>query len=371
VNNGSLAWGDYDNDGDLDLAIAGWTGSARLTRIYRNTGGAFTDSGVSMTGTNYGQVAWADYDNDGDLDLAVCGWAGGSTRVTSIYRNQAGAFTDIDAGLPGVTNSALAWGDHDNDGDFDLLVSGYEGIVGFGVRVVSSRVYANDNGAFADAIAGLEGSDGRGNVEFCSNAWGDYDNDGFSDIVLAGWTEAPGISTRVSRVLHNTGAGSFANISAGIGAVQYCSVGWADYDNDGDLDVSNSGQVGGADWVRTRIHRNDFAATANSIPGAPGGLSAIVLGSDVTFSWTAASDLETPAGGLTYNLRVGTSPGTDNVCSAMSDLTSGFRRLVAAGNAQKRLSWTLHGVTRPLYWSVQAIDGAFAGGQWAPEAQVP
>jgi len=180
------------------------------------------------------------------------------------------------------------------------------------------------------------------------------------------------MSTRVSRILrNNSGAGPFIDINAGLGAKQYSSVAWADFDNDGDLDIATSGQVGGSDWEQTRLHRNDVAVTVNALPSAPGGLSASVSGSNITFSWMPASDIETPTAALTYNLRIGTSSGTDDVCSAMANLTTGYRRLPALGNAQKRLSWTLQGVTPPLYWSVQAIDGAFAGGAWAPEAQVP
>jgi hypothetical protein len=138
--------------------------------------------------------------------------------------------------------------------------------------------------------------------------------------------------------------------------------------------------VGGADWERTRIYQNPGAEDlgggsipypSNTAAAAPGNLSANVSGSDITFTWTAANDAETPAGGLTYNLRVGSTPGDDNVFAGMANLTTGYRLLPASGNAQKRLSWTLHGVVRPVYWSVQAIDGAFAGGAWAPEAVVP
>lgn len=367
VNNGSLAWGDYDNDGDLDLAMSGWTGTTRLTKVYRNDGGAFSDSGVALIGVNYGQVAWADYDNDGDLDLAVCGWAGGTAHVTRIYRNQNGAFSDANAGLPGVAFGALAWGDYDNDGDLDLLISGRPQ----GPNSIS-RIYRNTNGAFADAAAGLGGADGRGAVEFCSSAWGDYDNDGYLDVVVSGWSDVLGNGFRVTRILRNNPLdGAFVNSNAGLPALQYSAAAWADHDNDGDLDIAISGQIAGADWERTRIHRNSVAITANTPPGAPGGLSAVVSGSSVTFSWSAASDGQTPASGLSYNLRVGTSPGTDNVMSGMANLATGYRRIPAIGNAQQRLSWTLHGVSLPLYWSVQAIDGAYAGGAWAPEAVVP
>ncbi|MBL8879708.1 MAG: VCBS repeat-containing protein [Phycisphaerales bacterium] len=372
VNNASLSWGDYDNDGDLDLLVTGWTGAARLCAIYRNSGGSFVDAAAGMTGVNYGRAAWVDYDNDGDLDVSVCGWAGGSTRVMAIYRNDAGAFSAVNLEIPGVKNGSLAWGDMDNDGDLDLLLSGYGGTGGFGVPLVFSRIYANNGGAFTDALAGLEGADGRGGVEFCSNAWGDYDNDGLTDVIVAGWCQAPGIQTRVSRILHNNGDSlPFTDISAGLGAVQYSSVAWADYDNDGDLDIVVSGQVGGADWEQTRLFRNNVAITQNTPPTAPGNLSASVSGSDIIFTWTAALDAQTPQGGLSYNLRVGNAPGTDNIFPAMANLTTGYRHLPAIGNAQKQLSWKLKNINRPVYWSVQAIDGAFAGGEWASEALVP
>lgn len=372
VNNGDLAWGDYDNDGDLDLAMCGWTGTERITRIYRNNGATFTNSGVNLIGVNYGQVQWADYDNDGDLDLAVCGWAGGSTRVLRIYRNANGALTDITAGLPGVEYAAMCWGDYDSDGDFDLLASGYRGSGAWGSTVITSTIFANDGGVFSDAGVGLGGTDGRGHVQFCSNAFGDYDNDGLVDVIVSGWCETPGMATRVNRILHNNAdAGPFTDINAGLGAMQYCSVAWGDFDNDGDLDIATSGQVGGADWERTRIHRNTFALAPNNPPSAPSGLSATVNGTSVTFDWAAATDDVTPAGGLSYNLRVGTTPGSDNIMCAMANSTTGYRRLPANGNVQKRLSWTLNGITGPVYWSVQAIDSAYAGGAWAPEAHIP
>jgi len=78
--------------------------------------------------------------------------------------------------------------------------------------------------------------------------------------------------------------------------------------------------------------------------------------------------VQTPALGLSYSLRVGTSPGSCDVFSGMSGTSNGYRRVPALGNAQKRLSWTLKNMPAgPLYWSVQAIDTGFTGSPWAPE----
>jgi len=64
----SLSWGDYDNDGDLDLALAGSDVGVRVSNIYRNDGGNFVDIGASLTGVFIVLFSWGDYDADGDLD---------------------------------------------------------------------------------------------------------------------------------------------------------------------------------------------------------------------------------------------------------------------------------------------------------------
>src|SRR5437867_5135833 len=86
LEEGSAAWGDYDNDGDLDLAICGISASGPITRIYRNAGGVLTDIGAGLTGVYDGALAWGDYDNDGDLDLVVVGNTGPGP-ASIIYRN--------------------------------------------------------------------------------------------------------------------------------------------------------------------------------------------------------------------------------------------------------------------------------------------
>jgi hypothetical protein len=95
-------------------------------------------------------------------------------------------------------------------------------------------------------------------------------------------------------------------------------------------------------------------------------LSSTKVGDVLILSWSAATDTETPSAGLTYNLRVGTTPGGSEIISAMAHPTIGLRRLPQLGNAQKR---TTRSVKVPnaaaYYWSVQAIDAGFVGSAFA------
>ena len=79
VMRGSMAWGDYDNDGDLDLLSAGCavlSGSDNCaevynTSLYQNNGGSFSEINTILPDLDSGSVAWGDYDNDGDLDVYI------------------------------------------------------------------------------------------------------------------------------------------------------------------------------------------------------------------------------------------------------------------------------------------------------------
>jgi predicted nucleotidyltransferase len=265
VDQASVSWGDFDGDGDLDILLTGKNSSNQLiSRIYENNGdGTFSDIVAGLVGVTYSSVAWGDYDGDGDLDILLTGLNFTYQPISRIYRNDAGTFTDIVAGLEEVGYSSVAWGDYDEDGDLDILLSGrasrVDPITGVNLNYPISRIYRNDGeDGFIDIEDGLVEDDRiLEGVAKSSVAWGDYDGDGDLDILLTGdkSTNQP-----ISRIYRNNGADSFEDINAGLEGVDNSSVAWGDYDGDGDLDIlltGNNSLPEATTLPISKIYRND------------------------------------------------------------------------------------------------------------------
>ncbi len=238
-----VAWGDYDNDGDLDLYLAQANGQAN--KLFRNNGdGTFADvtSGpLGDPGTSYG-VAWGDYDNDGDIDLYIANFG----SANKLLRNDGvSGFTDVTGGTPlGDVGSGcgVAWGDYDNDGDLDLYLSNF--------NAEANKLFRNDGGGSFTDVTGPPLNDAGSGMGV---AWGDYDNDGDLDLYLVNYNGA-------NKLFRNNGGGSFTDATSGpLGDAGFgygCA--WGDYDNDGDLDLylANGGGTGD-----NRLFRNDGGGT--------------------------------------------------------------------------------------------------------------
>ncbi|MEO9474626.1 MAG: T9SS type A sorting domain-containing protein [Cyclobacteriaceae bacterium] len=244
TNGGNLDWADYDGDGDLDLIVSRSTSlsdDSFLLKFYENDEGVFTsrtDVGLPLKLSH--RAIWGDYDQDGDPDLAVIVEDDLNEIRGEIYNNHEGFFTNIGASLPLASEGSLAWGDYDNDDDLDLLITGYK-------WPSSSAIYRNDEGTFVDIEAGLAG------VSRGSAAWGDYDDDGDLDIVLTGSAIGDLTPTGVTPSAHiyrNNGDQTFTNIEADLLPVLYSSSAWGDYDNDGDLDLVIAGFT---DWFAQEV----------------------------------------------------------------------------------------------------------------------
>jgi hypothetical protein len=355
VTDCALAWGDCDNDGDLDLAVAGMSVSGPLTRVYQNTGGDFGAYSAPLADVSRCSLAWGDYDNDGDLDLAVAGEDVFGGCITTIYRNTKDDFIHSGISIIGVKDCSLAWGDYDSDGDLDLAVAGYNDVFG-----PVCRLYGNNGGVFTVLGSAFV------NLDRYSLAWGDYDNDGDLDLAVAGGSAGGG----VAKVYRNDGD-DFVDAAAAITPAERGSLAWGDYDGDGDLDLAVAGHDGVSG--RTSVYRN-LSVFANTPPSLPTGLETTVdeVRGIVTFAWNPATDAETPQAGLTYNLVVRDESGMPLYVPGMDHPFTGARLVPAMGNVQHCTTYTLGWLLPGEYtWSVQAVDSALCASPWPPPPPPP
>ncbi len=356
VKKGAVAWVDFDNDGKPDVLLAGESASGRITKLFHNNGdGSFAEvTGLALPGVSECSVAFADYDNDGRVDFAIAGNSD-SGPITKIYHNEgAGQFTDINANLTGVTSASVCWGDYDNDGKLDLAFCGERTD---GTKI--TRICRNTGSGFIEQDLGLPGASG-------ALEWGDFNFDGTLDLILLGEQNT---SPSLPRVCVNNGDGTFTVYPVAISEVGYkhTALAWTDCNDDGKPDLLLCGETAGG-FPGTFIYRN-LTAAANTAPNPPGGLSATFENNTLTMSWAAATDAQTPQAGLTYNIRVGTTPGAADIVSGQANYSTGKRNVLEMGNAYNNLSWQINNLApRTYYWSVQAIDGSFAGSAWASEA---
>ena len=247
-NTHAVAFGDVDGDGDLDLAV-GNTGTGDYQNVvYLNDGNGHFDSGLEFgTGSDTTHsLAFGDVDGDGDLDLAVGngrlrpGLTEGLQNVVYLNDGTGHFDTGINFGTGSDHTFSVVFGDLDGDDDLDLVV-GNQG-EGFGEQ---NYVYLNDGtGHFDTAIEFGTGSD----ATWFALALGDADGDGDLDIAVgnAGVTgstySTPG---EQNMVYLNDGTGHFdVGVYVGTGSDVTTALAWADVDGDGDLDlaVANTGQ---------------------------------------------------------------------------------------------------------------------------------
>jgi len=158
--NGSSAWCDYDNDGDPDLIICGQTASSAssVTRFYKNepTGRLVEDTNQDFIGLKAGSFKFSDLDQDGDQDLIMSGWnVLLNSNVTRIYKNEPlGTYTEIEAGLGfGVSYGTIESADFDLDGDIDFIIAGADSTENLATDVLSlNATLIQNNGDFSFTV---------------------------------------------------------------------------------------------------------------------------------------------------------------------------------------------------------------------------
>ncbi|MEN6626844.1 MAG: FG-GAP-like repeat-containing protein [Candidatus Sumerlaeia bacterium] len=363
VSTSGLAWGDVNNDGRVDLAFTGGTDTGKLSKLYLNGGGGkFTDSGVALPTSLDPALSFADMNNDGWLDLAI---------GNEIYKNNgaSGTFTKV-ATLADGYNSVHAWGDYNGDGLLDLAYARINDNYG-GQRELTT-IYRNDgNFAFTEVDAGLAG------VYDGSLAWADMDNDGRLDLAVAGYPEDDWTS-KTTRVYRQVSSGKFQDSGAYLVPAALGTVGWADFDSDGDADLLVTGHsidtdtqfLGATKFYASQVSQPDAMNRRNTAPTVPVSSMAVEYDSTnklVKLKWGAQTDAQTPKYALGYRLRVGTYPGASDVVSPHGDLTINgpHPHMMISSTQPGRLLKGLQ--AGRYYWAVQTVDAGLACSAWSEE----
>lgn len=337
-----IACADYNKDGFTDILLN--------NRFFQNNGNhTFTEiiiNGLPPACNSAG--SWGDYNNDGWPDFVVMGAIYNPfSEYFRLYKNNGdGTFSLQPQSFENISWGSVDWGDYNNDGYLDLLTCG------------SYRMFVyknNGNGSFTQTVQNLTGLSGG------KASWGDFNNDGYLDIISAGYS----VNNNISQIYINNKTGGFDHLPAKLPPSDYCIEG--DFNNDGKLDFLITGQETSNGKSITRLYKNITASLPNTSPSSPGNLVSTINNETASLSWNKANDAETGQNGLSYNIRIGVSPGGNQVVPSLSDPVSGKPLMIIKGNCGPNTSFYMKLPKGTYYWSVQSIDGAFAASEWAPE----
>ena len=244
---------DFDNDGLEDIGF-NWDSGLFATTVLHNKGARTFEAlspGATFS-TQANSMAWADWDGDGRADYMIGGFHG-----NALYRFTAGSYVDVTATRSPISDTSYTQGslylaDLDGDGWPDILTQPYAGGGNSGIFTESTthttQVYFNNGktgaaaGFKAGVTAGLDGCPAPG------LSLGDFNNDGWLDVLCIGSSPTAGRSVFQSRLYLNNGNGTFTDVSQGSGLPQgdsstnpytviYLASAFEDFDNDGLLDI--------------------------------------------------------------------------------------------------------------------------------------
>ena len=500
--NARFAWGDYNNDGLLDLAVMGQNDDVgNVTKIYENKGGSFQDLNLANKGFRYGDIKWVDLNNDGWLDVAMIGQPGGSgvsfqilinnkgvfevTTPTSVFglKYSSMAFGDYDnngtldmfttgqdatgnphsylykndgrgnftidpefnawGGFPNLSNADARFVDYDLDGDLDLIYAGTDqgNNPSGGIRVntlldpkVSTNNYGNgsyNNGYtyymglnMRNARFDIGDIDGDGDIDVVAIGTGrnninnvnvdypqllllrnqtienknakfgnyfyygsiyntqnlildsiengdvklvDFNNDGLLDITVTGVDSKANPVTKF--YLNEGGFGNYTlSRNSTIPQLQNSALSWGDADGDGSMDLVISGNK--AVGSTTGIYLNKQGDNTNAAPSAPKNLRFIDQGQGrVLLLWDAASDDKTRPANMYYNLKLGTQNGKSDLRVIQVNPTTEQLQTPNTSLIQSN-QYYLELPPGAYYWSVQAVDGNYSSSKFAPTQKI-
>ena len=458
IPSGSSNFVDFDNDGDRDVFVTGYNNASahRVSQLFQNNKTGFSEVfPTNFTDMDLSTSAFGDIDNDGDMDALISGWDG-YDALTTMYENRNGEFYELThTNFTGIKNGSVSLADLNNDGYLDAFTTGdvsnqyfnlkqhlgsyfyghtniylggyycvfcffdpHYAIDNYPSYESRSFLYRNNGSSFLSIgrassysiswqnrhVSTLWNSDIH-NWVFPKTCISDYDNDGFKDIIIMGmffdrvqWKTntfglANGYWGRIGwgddtptytyklgiKVYKNNGGGSFTEVFSDVFLEELFNNyttsidgGVSDIDNDGDLDIMVNAEVNGNYYSKRYENRTSIP---NTPPTAPEGLVGYSYGlGKAVFIWANAEDAQIPeeqtrhtGNGLNYNMYVGTAANKNIIRSAEANTTTGYRWQAEAGSLQGNV-YKLENIANGNYvWGIQAIDQGMRGGNWTPE----
>ena len=256
-NTWGVTVGDYDRDGDVDIASAGGTQTSDgggPPHILRNDNGIFTDVGAELVPVPLAlecwNPQWVDIDKDGYLDLWLPTLRRNINPVPKcelLFSDTAGELAPSDPSVSGLGDAVSAilstWGDYNNDGYMDLWLNPLVGESG------PNRLYRNNGDrTFTDVAPdlGMDSTFASSAVGTRGASWGDYNNDGWLDLFVER-------RNGNHELWHNNGDGTFTDAGQQVGlrapGGDLRTAAFVDYDSDGWLDIFYSGNGSAQEWI--------------------------------------------------------------------------------------------------------------------------
>ena len=393
----SYDFGDIDNDGDYDFLISGYSFDGYKTLLFENkrkkdeNGVAvvpvevyFEEVDNDFVSVKEGTADFVDFDADGKLDVLFSGQSSDGDLVKA-YKNTEAGYTDLDVGLPAVRNGRFVFGDFDSNGYADVLYSGTVSGVG---KVTKLNTWIPETSKMVDS--GYDLSD----YEQANIGVADFDGDLDADVVITGKNSNMNNSSGgwsswmdeyISDILINVrGFAGPEDASGGIA-------------NDGSGDALESGPLkksvgtkkvyglnarplppSNVEFQRSRLQafnpvddNGDGKLTSSRSESSDNNSNYQDGLFEMVISWRGAVDTaldgnQTPAEGLTYSIRIGTSSGASDIMAPGADV-DGVKVAADPGNVENNLQWKVNVPQGDYYVAVQSIDASFVGSKFTEE----
>ncbi len=360
-----FAIADYNNDGWSDVVINGSSASqSRYLALFINNNGVFEKSDALSREVDGNTVWSADFDNDGNMDFVVSGYSVDTHATWIYYGNGDGTFVEQPLTYGFEKGTVIAM-DVDNDGLQDILVGG-DGYIKSMDTWVSGIAYYRNNGdrTYTETFnpSGLDGWYRYGGQMQPA----DFNNDGLMDFAYhTSWGDNnTDPKNAISKVVLNNGDGTFTPVLPGK-FYTVCQGGLTafDYKQDGVMDLYSYGwdspKNSGDTWA-SHLIENKTNLTAYQAPEAPATAVYVQKGENVVIRWTSATDAITPQAALRYNVYAKNKATGEVFTVAPANVETGALKFIHHGAFITSDSYTFVGMNADEYeFGVQTINTGY------------